>query len=498
MDQPRVDMQNISKSFGGIHALKEVSLKVKAGEIHALVGENGAGKSTLMKILSGAYQKDSGVIKINGQTASIPSPHAGRKLGIGTIYQEFALAPDLTVAENIFLDHLGSLKGFIHRKKLYAKASELINRLGFDIQPQRLVGQLSIAYQQVVEICKALSQNAEILILDEPTAVLSPTEAEKLFITLKKLQSQGVAIIYISHRLEEIFQIADTISILKDGQITGQVCPDEVTTDQIIQRMIGRQITSLFPERKNKVGDKILSINRLTSEKKIEDISFDLHAGEILGFAGLVGSGRTETARAIFGADRIDQGTIHYQGKPIHIKSPTDALKAGIGLIPEDRKHQGAILPLPIEKNISLPSLWRNYQTAGLINQSKETKDTIDYIQKLKIKTSGPKERVENLSGGNQQKVVLAKWLGGHCSVLIFDEPTRGVDVGAKAEIYQLIQELAQQGLGIIIISSEMIELIGLCNRAIVMREGRIQGELQQKELSEENIMKLAIMKQTA
>ena len=489
----RVEMANITKAFGGIHALSKVSLRVKAGEIHALVGENGAGKSTLMKILSGAYQKDFGSIKIDGQSVEIANPHAGRKLGIGIIYQEFALAPDLTVAENIYLGHLSRQKGVINWSELYKNAEELIRSIGFRIDPRQLVGELSVAHQQVVEITKALSENVKILILDEPTAVLAPQEANQLFEVLQTLKQQGVSIIYISHRLDEIFRIADIITVVKDGSVTGTVKPEDVTTSDLINLMIGRTLSAMFPERNAQIGKKIFSVDQLQLGEKVQNISFFVRAGEVLGIAGLVGSGRTETVRAIFGADRKEHGTITLDDRVLHIRSPRDAVKSGIGLLPENRKEQGVILSMSLRANMSMANLQKVVRKFGVINATKEKELSLELIRALAIKANGPEAEVSELSGGNQQKVALAKWFGTDCQVLILDEPTRGVDVGAKVEIYTLINQLAEQGLGIIVISSEMIEVIGICDRVMVMREGKIQGILPKEELSEENIMRLAI-----
>jgi ribose transport system ATP-binding protein len=494
----RVEMTDITKSFGGVHALKDVSFNVRPGQIHAMVGENGAGKSTLMKILSGAYQKDSGNIRIDGEEVNITNPHMGRKSGIAIIYQEFALAPDLTVAENIYLDHLGSRKGFINWSRLYRGAGEVIKSVGFDINPRSKVGDLTVAYRQVVEITKALSENAKILILDEPTAVLAPRETEQLFEVLKKLKQQDVSIIYISHRLDEIFRIADIVTVIKDGTVTGTVNPADVNTDDIISMMIGRQLTAMFPKRDCQIGEEVFGVENITRGREVRNVSFSVRAGEVLGVAGLVGAGRTETMRAIFGADPKDAGKITLDGRRLRIKSPTDAVRAGIGLLPEDRKEQGTILAMSVRKNVTMPSLWSRFARFGFIKQTEEKKTTRDLIEKLAIKTNSTETDVTDLSGGNQQKVVLAKWLGTCCRVIILDEPTRGVDVGAKVEIYNLINELAGAGLAIIVISSEMMEVIGICDRALVMREGRIQGVLEKDELTEENIMTLAIVKQSA
>lgn len=489
----RVEMSHITKAFGGIHALNDVSLKVQPGEIHAIVGENGAGKSTLMKILAGAYHKDSGSIKIDGTSINISNPHIGRKLGIGIIYQEFALAPDLTVAENIYIGHLSGKKGFMNWSELYRNAANVISRIGFDINPRSIVGELSVAHQQVVEITKALSENVKILILDEPTAVLAPLEAERLFEILRTLKQQGVSIIYISHRLEEIFRIADIVTVLKDGSVTGTVYPKEATPDTIIKLMIGRTLTAMFPKRESSIGAEMFRVEHLTRGKKVHNVSFSLRSGEVLGIAGLVGSGRTEIARAIFGADRMESGKITLDQRTLQLKSPRDAVKAGIGLLPENRKEQGVILSMSVRMNVTMPTLKKMTGKGGIIKAGKEKSLTRWLIEKLAIKANDTETEVSDLSGGNQQKVVLAKWLDTDYKLIIFDEPTRGVDVGAKVEIYNLINELAANGLGIIVISSEMIELIGICDRVLVMRGGKMQGMLEKNELSEENIMRLAI-----
>ncbi len=490
----RIQMTGITKSFGGVHALDNVSFAVRPGEVHALVGENGAGKSTLMKILSGAYQKDRGEIRIDGDIVNISTPHMGRKLGIAVIYQEFALVPDLTVAENIYLDHLSGTRWLINWGQLYRNAGELISSLGFDINPRSIAGDLSVAYQQVVEITKALSENARILILDEPTAVLAPRETDRLFEVLRRLKEQGVSIVYISHRLEEVFQVADVVTVIKDGVVTGTVNAAETTTDEVINLMIGRQLTDMFPPRQARLGTEVFRVENLGRGDKVKNVSFSVRAGEVFGIAGLVGSGRTETVRAIFGADRKDTGDLVLYNRRLRVKSPRHAVRAGIALVPEDRKEQGTILSLSVRANVTMPSLPRVTALGGIIKQGVEKQITRELIERLAIKAKDTETVVTDLSGGNQQKVVLAKWLGTDCKVLILDEPTRGVDVGAKVEIYNLINELAAGGLAIIVVSSDMVELIGICDRVAVMREGQIQGILDKDHLSEESIMRLAIV----
>ena len=489
----RVEMNNISKSFGGVIALDDVTFRVLPGEIHALVGENGAGKSTLVKILSGAIHSDHGSIKIDGKTVEIRNPHNARKLGIGIIYQELTMAPDLTVAENVYLHHLSSQRGLMNWPVLFENTGRLIRRIGFDIDPRQIVRSLSVAYQQVVEITKALSEEVKILILDEPTAVLAPKETERLFDVLKKLKSQQVSIIYISHRLDEIFQIADKITVLKDGHHSGEIASAQATTDELIQMMIGRKLTAMFPKRKINIGEEIFSVQDIKRGKIINHISFSLHSGEILGLTGLVGSGRTETLRVIFSADSKDSGKVFIDRQVQKIRSPRQAVRKGIALVPEDRKNEGVILSMSIKENITMSMIKTVSGIMGIFKKNKEKSVVEELIQKLQIKTTSIDSSVSHLSGGNQQKVVLAKWLGRQCKVILLDEPTRGVDVGTKIEIYQLINELADQGLGIVLVSSELSEIIGMCDRALVMKEGKIQGTLDKKELTEENIIKMSI-----
>jgi ribose transport system ATP-binding protein len=484
-------MEGIKKSFGGVKALSGVSLAVRPGEIHALVGENGAGKSTLMKILSGAYQKDEGTIEIDGVPVEIGSPRRGKELGVGIIYQEFELAGDLTVAENIFLDRLSSGK-LIDWKRLYEKAEAVLHSLNFDINVKSRVQDLSVAYQQVVEIAKVLSQNAKILILDEPTAVLSPKETAALFETLNKLRSEGVSIIYISHRMEEIFQIADSITIMRDGEVTGTGRRDQMEMNQVIELMIGRKLSTMFPPRAVEMGEEILRVEELEGEA-FRRISFSVRRGEVLGISGLVGSGRSEIVRAIFGADRKKSGKVYLNGQEVTIHSPKDAVRLGIGLIPENRKEQGLVLDFAIKHNITMPNIRSVRGFLGVIRQGQENRLAQSLVEKLTVKTDSIDAAVHQLSGGNQQKVVLAKWFNTDSQVIIFDEPTRGVDVGAKIEIYNLINEFAKRNLGVIIISSELNEIIGMCDRTIVIDNGEKKGELKKEELSELNIMKLAV-----
>jgi ribose transport system ATP-binding protein len=489
----RVELLNVSKSFGGIYALQDVTLKAKSGEIHALVGENGAGKSTLVKILSGAYEKNSGSIKIDGVEVKIKNPHDGRKSGIGIIYQEFSLVPELSVAENICLQSLYERNIFIKWSEINRRSKELITSMGFAINPQSKVRDLNIADQQVVEIAKALSENVKILILDEPTAVLAPQETSYLFEVLKKLKQKGVTIIYISHRIEEVFRIADVITVLRDGIVTGNCLVSEINKDDIIRLMIGRKLNVFYPSREINTGNEIFRVDNICLGDKVKNVSFSVREGEVLGISGLVGSGKTETVRSIFSADKGAKGTIHLHGIELKIKSTADAVHSGIGLVPEDRKTQGLILPISIKKNISLTDLNNLSGIFGFIKNNKEKAKTLRLIQKLAINAKSPEVCVSDLSGGNQQKVVLAKWLDINCKVLFMDEPTRGVDIGAKTEIYSIINGLAGRGLCIVIISSEIMELIGVCDRILVMKEGKVQGILEKDKFSEENILRMAV-----
>lgn len=490
----RVEMKNIVKRFGGVLALNDVSFRVRPGEVHALVGENGAGKSTLMKILSGAYQKDEGTIFIDGKEEKISSPKEAKELGVATIYQEFMLAPHLTVAENIFIDRLSDKGKFINWKDLNQKASEILDQLGFgEINAKQRVENLSVAYQQVVEICKNLTRNAKILVLDEPTAVLTFTEIEKLFSLINKLKNDGVSIIYISHRLEEIFQICDRITVLKDGTFVKELNTTEVNKGQLVNLMVGRDMSTLFPSRAAKIGDVVLEVKNLNRGKMVRNVSFSVRAGEVLGFSGLVGAGRTETMRAIFGADKKESGEIWLNGEQVNFKNPREAVKKGLGLLPEDRKQQGVLLEQSIRVNTTLSALRKITQLLGIINFQKDKKLAEDVLAELATKYNSIEDSTSSLSGGNQQKVALAKWLVADCKCIILDEPTRGVDVGAKVEIYKNINDLAEQGVAIVMISSEMTEIIGMCDRALIMRQGMVVGELDRSELAEDRLIRYSM-----
>lgn len=491
MVQPLIELRDITKAFGGIHALKGAQLKLAAGEVHALLGENGAGKSTLMRVLGGEHAPDSGTVFDNGEAVQIKGPKAAMARGITLIHQEMALAQELTVAENIFLH---DLPAFISWPKLRAKAANILRRLGFDINPSAIVGELSVAHQQIVEIARALSQDARVIVFDEPTAVLSTQDANRLLDIISDLRSVGVAIVYISHRLDEVFRIADRMTIMKDGQWVATEKPADTTLSDVIRLMVGRPVDQLFTARDARhKGQEVLRVEKLNARRKVRDVSFSVHAGEVVGLGGLVGSGRTEVARLIFGADRSDSGTVFLNGKQVSLRTPQQAVKAGIALVPEDRKRQGVVLDMPIRSNVTMANDKAVMSPLGFIQHAKENEVVGKLAQQMRLKCAGLHASVSSLSGGNQQKVVLAKWfnLGGH--VIILDEPTRGVDVGAKREIYQLIAELAQQGMAVIVISSEHLELFGLCDRVLVMSEGAICGELQPADYSEENLLSMAM-----
>jgi ribose transport system ATP-binding protein len=484
-------MQGIQKAFAGIKALRGVDFFLLPGEIHALVGENGAGKSTLMKVLSGAYAMDAGEVRIDGKPALLGTPRRGKELGVGIVYQEFELADDLTIAENILIDRLGR-HGIVHWKALFAKAQAVIHGLGFDIDVRSLVRDISVAYKQVVEIAKALSADAKILILDEPTAVLTPTETHKLFETMRALKAQGVSIVYISHRMEEIFSVCDRVTIMRDGEVTGSGPLASFTPDSVVELMIGRKLSTMYPPRNARPGAELLRVEGL-SGRAFSDIGFTLHKGEVLGIFGLVGSGRTEIVRAIFGADARKGGKVWLSGRETHIRSPHQGMRQGLALIPENRKEQGLVLDQSISRNMSLCNIRRVSQPRGILRRRKERALAEELIARLSVKAGNPINPVKTLSGGNQQKVVIAKWLAASFQVLIMDEPTRGVDVGAKVEIYQIMNQLAAQGVGILMISSELNEIIGMCDAVMVVDKGRKMGALSKEELSEKSIMKLVV-----
>jgi ribose transport system ATP-binding protein len=489
-----LEMKGICKGFEGTQALRVVDFSAAKGEVHAISGENGAGKSTLVKILSGALPYDKGEIFLDGVPIVLGSPLRARQLGIYAVYQEFSLIPHLTIAENILLGQMPTtrIKGVIDWKKAYLQAEKILEKIGFTgIDVRKTVGLLSVSHQQMVEIAKAFADHRKILILDEPSAVLSQEELKRLFFLIRQLKEQGTIILYISHRLDEVFEIADRITVLKDGQLVGTVKPKESDQKQLIRMMVGRSLEEIFPMRQTPRGEDVLEVRGLTLKGSFSDISFKLKQGEILGMFGLVGSGRTQVARSIFGADRFTSGEIVLNGKSIHPKSPRDAVDFGIALLTEDRKRDGLVMNCTIRDNVSLASYSR-LSKYGVINRSKQATEVKDLIQDLDVRPPLLDRLANHLSGGNQQKVVLAKWLLTHAKVMILDEPTRGVDVATKVEIYHIIDKLARDGLCILFISSELPEILGMSDRTLVMREGRLVGEFTRAEASEEKVLSSA------
>ena len=490
---PLLQMQGIHKRFPGVHALKGVNLDLYAGECLALLGENGAGKSTLIKILGGAHQPEEGQLSLDGQPLEIHRPQDALGAGIAVIYQEFNLVPELSARENIFLGQEPSRIGILPASQERKKAKVLFQQLGADIDPGTKCKDLSVAGQQLVEIAKALATNARILVMDEPSATLSQNEIEGLFKVIRGLKEKGIGIIYISHRLDEIDTICDRATVLRDGEYIATSKVGELSRDQLIEQMVGRSIEQEFPKEAATVGKTLLVAKNLNRGKKVQDVSLEIKAGEILGLTGLVGSGRTETARILFGADKPEAGSIEVEGKPLELRTPRDAISAGICLLTEDRKSQGLILGQTIRENFGLPNLDK-FSTRGWIRQNQEREAIQKYGGKLLIKMTGPEQPAGNLSGGNQQKVVLAKWLERNEQIFLFDEPTRGIDVGAKYEIYQLLNQLAAEGKGILMISSELPEVLGMSDRIIVMHEGRIKGEITEvKNATQQDILSLSV-----
>lgn len=488
-----LEMRGISKSFPGVKALQGVDLDLRAGEVHVLLGENGAGKSTLMKILSGAYQKDAGTILFKGREVSFETPKAAQDAGIATIYQEFTLIPYLSVTENIFLgDELmrGNLP-ILDWPAMHRKAAAVLSVLHEAIDPHVALRDLGVAKQQMVEIAKALHHEADLIIMDEPTSALSRHEIDDLFEVIHQLKARGVGIVYISHHLDEVHEIGDRVTVLRDGQRVATMPVKDTTVDQLISMMVGRSLSEQFPKVAAQRGAEVLRVEHLSRTGALHDISFSVYAGEVLGIAGLVGSGRTELARAIFGADQIDGGQIFLDGQPVRIQSPVDAVDRGIALLTEDRKQQGLVLSMSVGNNISLAALGQ-IARRFILNHRREETVAADYVRSLNIRTPGLNQQVAFLSGGNQQKVVLSKWLATNPRVLIFDEPTRGIDVGAKVEIYHLMNRLAAEGIAILMISSELPEIIGMSDRVLVMHEGSVAGILGYDQITQEQIMTLA------
>jgi ribose transport system ATP-binding protein len=494
MTAPLLEIVGASKSFPGVKALDDVHLDLGHGEVLALVGENGAGKSTLMKLLSGVYTPDRGEFFLDGEQLTITGPKQAQELGISIIHQEFNLMPDLTIAQNIFIGREPREAGlFLSERKLNRKTQQLFDRLGLALDPGELVGGLTVAKQQMVEIAKALSYNARVLIMDEPTAALNDAEVDTLFDLIRRFTTPTTGVIYISHRMHELRQISDRITVLRDGRYVGTVDTQSTPDSEVISLMVGREIAG-EQRQGTETGPRetVLTVEGLSTKALLKDVSFELHKGEILGFAGLMGAGRTEVARAIVGADRAESGTITLHGRAVTITNPAEAAKLGIGYLSEDRKKLGVLLERNVRENVVLASLADYVGALGFVKDKKIERTAEDYVSRLRIKTPSTGQLVKNLSGGNQQKVVIAKWLAKDCDVLIFDEPTRGIDVGAKDEIYALLNQLAASGKAIIMISSELPEVLRLSHRVAVMCEGRLTAVLENADATQENIMNYA------
>jgi ribose transport system ATP-binding protein len=492
MEQSLLEVRDLSKRFPGVQALDGATLDVQHGEIMALVGENGAGKSTMMKILSGVYHADSGSITMDGEEVVPRDPiYARDHLGISIIYQEFNLAQNLSVAENIYLGRLPSSRGFVRYEQLYRQAEEFLALLGADLDPRVLVARLNVAQQQMVEIAKAISYQAKLLIMDEPTAALTTREAETLFQVTRGLQAKGVGIIFITHRLEEIFSIADKVTVMRDGKTVGSQEISQVDRAGVVRMMVGRDLSEMYAAKDTKIGCPLLEVEHLSTPDLLDDVSFTLHQGEIVGLFGLLGSGRTDLARALFGVGPTPSGRATIGGCPLTMRSPADSTHLGLGYVPEDRKRHGLVLPMSVRENTTLVVL-RELTRGTLVRRGAERQVADRFIADLGIRTPSREQRVNNLSGGNQQKVVVAKWLASSPKVLILDEPTRGIDVGAKAEIHAIMGELAERGVGILMISSELPEVLAMSDRVLVMHEGRLAGEFTREDATEELVMMAA------
>ena len=484
-------IKDVSKSFGGVHALRGVSMEAKRGEVHALVGENGAGKSTLMNVLGGIIEKDSGAVEFQGQLVHFAAPAESQAAGIAIIHQELAMLPSLSVMENIFMGRMPARSGWISWKDMEQRTRKLLNEVGLEVAPQTRVRDLSTSQSQLVEIATALSLSATLISMDEPNSSLSETETQRLFQVIDNLKSQGVAVIFVSHRIEEVLQIADRITVLRDGQHVGTIDRADATIDKVISMMVGRELERVLRPEGHLFGEVLLEVKGLTRKGVLEDVSFSLRKGEILGLAGLVGAGRSETARVIFGADQRDGGEVRLENQPVIFKSPQDAIAHGLGMVPEDRKKMALFMTKPVRWNISMTQLPR-ISPSGIVRARKESALANDFVQRLRVRVPNIETLERNLSGGNQQKTVLARWLATNPKLLILDEPTHGVDVGAKAEIYEMMRELAKQGIGIILISSELSEILAMSDRIVVMHEGRVTAILDHAEATEDNIMAYA------
>jgi inositol transport system ATP-binding protein len=498
VSQPILKMGGVSKRFPGVLALDSVDFEVAPGEIHALLGENGAGKSTLLKILSGAQKPDHGTIEFAGETVALASPHDAQKLGIVTIYQEFTLAPNMTIAENVFIGREPGPRFFVNWRKMAAETRAITERIGLEVKPMAPVRDLSVAEQQMVEIARALSMRSRLIVMDEPTSALSSSEVEKLFRIVRDLKSHGISTIFVTHRLEEVMELCDRYTVLRDGRLVGTGAVADTSIDGIIRLMVGRQVNALFAHREATTpGPVALAVEGLSRRGNtrdpyaavLDDVSLSVRRGEILGLAGLVGAGRTEMARAVFGADRFDKGRVVIDGEAVDIRSPRDAIRHGIGLVPEDRKQQALFLALAVRPNLSMATLNRVRRLGVFVDEAAERALVEEYRKTLNIRMASQEQVIANLSGGNQQKVVLARWLALRPKVLIVDEPTRGIDVGAKVEVHNLLFEMARAGIAVIAISSELPEVLAISDRIVTMREGRVTGEILRDAASEEILM---------
>jgi rhamnose transport system ATP-binding protein len=498
MATPLIALEHAAKSYGAVRALRDGTLSLAPGEVRGLVGENGAGKSTLVKLLAGVIRPDSGTLAVEGEVVDFHSPMAARDSGIAVIYQEPTLFPDLSIAENVVMGRhpLGAGRR-IDRDAMTGEVRELLDRLGVRMDPDRPVRGLSIADQQIVEIAKALSFDAGVLIMDEPTAALSGPEVERLFGVIRALRERGAAVLFISHRLDEVFAVCDTVTVMRDGAVVHDATTAEIDADELVRRMVGRELGALFPKLDAEVGAPMLRVERLTREGVFTDVSFEVRAGEIVALAGLVGAGRSEVARAVFGIDRADGGRVEVDGRRLKPGRPLAAMHAGIGFVPEDRRQQGLVMDLSVGRNATMTRT-RALSRLGLISGGAERRMAAEWAARLQLKYHRLQDPVRNLSGGNQQKVVLAKWLATRPKVLIVDEPTRGIDVGTKAEVHRLLSELAQSGVAVLMISSELPEVIGMADRVLVMHEGRISGELSRAEADEEAVMRAATGRERA
>ncbi len=492
MNETIVSMQGITKSFPGVKALDNVQFELRSGEVMALLGENGAGKSTLMKILSGVYTRDGGTVEIFGKACGDMTTKQAQAMGVAIIHQELNMCPHLTVAENMFLGREICKNGMMNTRAMENAAQKVLSDLKIDISPSEIVGDLPVSKQQMVEIAKALSINARVLIMDEPTSALTAKEIDELFRIIKRLRADGCGIVYISHRLDELQHIVDRVTIMRDGQYITTMPFDQSRMDEIITNMVGREIKEKFPRVECEKGEKVFEVKNLNAGRLVRDINFEVYAGEIVGFAGLMGAGRTETTRAIFGVDPKTSGELYVDGKLVTVRNPMEAIRAGIVLAPEDRKKDGLCVKLPIRENIALPNLDILCDKLGIVNSKKEAEMCDKAVANLKIKTPNVEVDAGSLSGGNQQKIVVAKWLARDSRVVIFDEPTRGIDVAAKVEIYHLMNQLKQQGVAVMFVSSEMPEVMGIADRIIVMCDGRITGEVMARETTQEEILTYA------